>query len=579
MREPPSTIAPESADFWTHLSGVPALLRRDVNFSSYLGARVLMFAAVTGSGFFTVYALRVLRAPAADVGVFTALLLAGQMFGQLALGSIADRAGHRLVLLVGACSILLMNVLALSATSLTAFSVVFVLNGLLNAAIQVSAGNVLLEFAPTPQQSPTYIGIERTCLAPFGFALPLVGGLLIDALGYAFVFALSAAFSVACAAALLAVRDPRKARLLSFEIGGVRDSPPKPPLNRSIAIGRSRMAVTSRRVILKSRPVGAPKPGDFALVEAPVPGVGDGEILTRTIYLSLDPYMRGRISGVKSYAKGVDPGELMVGGTVGEVVESKHPAFKPGDIVQGYDGWQTHAVSKGVGARKLDPSQAPISTALGVLGMPGMTAYVGLLDIGRPKAGETVVVSAASGAVGAVVGQIAKLKGCRVVGIAGAKDKCDYVVSELGFDACVNYKTDDLGAALRAACPNGIDVYFENVGGDIAEAVLQLVNPFARIPLCGLISQYNATGAVSGPNWRALLTNRVLVQGFIVSDHLDRMPAFLADVGAWVREGRVKFREDIVDGLENAPGAFIGLLQGKNFGKMLVRVGEDWTRR
>jgi hypothetical protein len=205
------------------------------------------------------------------------------------------------------------------------------------------------------------------------------------------------------------------------------------------------MAVTARRIVLKTRPVGAPTPTDFSLIEAPVPSPGDGEILTRTIYLSLDPYMRGRISGVKSYAKGVDPGDLMVGGTVGEVIESKHPGFKAGDLVQGYDGWQTHGISKGVGVRALDPKQAPISTALGVLGMPGMTAYVGLLDIGQPKPGETVVVSAASGAVGAVVGQIAKIKGCRVVGIAGGKDKCEYVVNELGFDACVDYKPHDSG--------------------------------------------------------------------------------------------------------------------------------------
>ena len=338
-------------------------------------------------------------------------------------------------------------------------------------------------------------------------------------------------------------------------------------------------AVTSRRVLLKSRPVGLPKASDFEIVEQPVPGLNDGEILCRTIYLSLDPYMRGRISGVKSYAKGVDPGDLMVGGNVSQVVESKHPGCKAGDIVGVSTGWQTYAVANGAGARKLDPTAAPISTALGVLGMPGMTAYVGLLDIGQPKPGETVVVSAASGAVGAVVGQLAKLKGCRAVGIAGAKDKCDYVVRELGFDACVNYKTDALGPALAAACPNGIDVYFENVGGDVAEAVVQLLNPFARIPLCGLIAQYNATAPVSGPSWRALLTNRVLVKGFIVSDHLDRMPAFLAECTTWVREGKLKFREDIVDGLENAPAAFIGLLQGKNFGKMLVRVGDDPTRR
>jgi NADPH-dependent curcumin reductase CurA len=337
-------------------------------------------------------------------------------------------------------------------------------------------------------------------------------------------------------------------------------------------------ALTARRVILKSRPVGMPKPTDFDVVEAPVPAPREGEIVCRTIYLSLDPYMRGRISGLKSYAKGVDPGDLMVGGTVGEVVESKNPSFKPGDFVQGYDGWQTHGVSTGAGVRKLDPRQAPISTALGVLGMPGMTAYVGLLDIGQPKPGETVVVSAASGAVGAVVGQIAKIKGCRVVGVAGAKDKCDYVVQELGFDACVNYKTDDLVSALQAACPQGIDVYFENVGGAVLDAVMTLVNPFARIPLCGLISQYNSPTPVPGPTWRLLLFNRILVKGFIVSDHLDRMPAFLADCGKWIRDGSLKYREDIVDGLASAPEAFIGLLQGKNFGKMLVKVGQDPTR-
>lgn len=337
-------------------------------------------------------------------------------------------------------------------------------------------------------------------------------------------------------------------------------------------------ALTTRRIVLRKRPVGAPKPADFELVESPVKAPADGEILCRTIYLSLDPYMRGRISGMKSYTKGVDPGELMVGGTVSEVLESKHPGFKSGDFVQGYDGWQSHAVSKGVGVRTLDPARAPISTALGVLGMPGMTAYVGLLDIGQPKPGETVVVSAASGAVGAVVGQIAKLKGCRAVGIAGGKDKGEYVVNELGFDACVDHKSGDLVTALQAACPKGIDVYFENVGGDVLAAVLKLINPFARIPLCGLVSQYNATEMPAGPNWGVLLVNRVLVKGFIVSDHLARMPAFLADVGTWVLEGKIKYREDVVQGLENAPAAFIGLLAGKNFGKLIVKVGEDPTR-
>ena len=339
------------------------------------------------------------------------------------------------------------------------------------------------------------------------------------------------------------------------------------------------MAMTARRVVLKSRPVGAPKPGDFSIVESPVPAPGDGEILTRTIYLSLDPYMRGRISGVKSYAKGVDPGDLMVGGTVGEVLDSKHPGFKAGDLVQGYDGWQTHGVSKGVGVRKLDPGQAPISTALGVLGMPGMTAYVGLLDIGQPKPGETVVVSAASGAVGAVVGQIARIKGCRVVGIAGGKDKCAYVEKELGFDACVDYKQGDLTAALQAACPKGIDVYFENVGGEVLAAVLKVINPFARIPLCGHIAQYSATDLPPGPNLGIVVGMRVKIQGFIVSDHGDRLADFLRDTSAWVREGRIKYREDIAEGLESAPQAFIGLLAGKNLGKQLVRVAPDPTRR
>src|SRR2546422_3701885 len=338
-------------------------------------------------------------------------------------------------------------------------------------------------------------------------------------------------------------------------------------------------AVTSRRVILKSRPLGAPRPSDFDLVQAPVPAPKSGEILCRTIYLSLDPYMRGRISGVKSYAKGVDLGELMVGGTVSEVMESRHPDFKAGDLVQGYDGWQTHAVSSGAGVRRLDPAQAPISTALGVLGMPGMTAYVGLLDIGRPKAGETVVVSAASGAVGSVVGQIAKLKGCRAVGIAGSEEKCRFVVDTLGFDACVNHRSGDLVGALRLACPSGIDVYFENVGGAVLDAVLRLVNPGARIPLCGLVSQYNATEPVRGPDLRPVLVNRVTIRGFIVSDHSDRQADFLTEMTRWVREGRVRYREDVVEGLEQAPRALIGLLDGRNFGKVIVRVGPEPARR
>jgi NADPH-dependent curcumin reductase CurA len=331
----------------------------------------------------------------------------------------------------------------------------------------------------------------------------------------------------------------------------------------------------SRQIVLRSRPVGMPRPTDFDLVETRVAPPTDGEVLCRTIYLSLDPYMRGRISGARSYAQSVEPGQVIVGATVGEVLESRCPGLAAGDIVLGYDGWQSHAVSRGAGLRKLDPKQAPISTALGVLGMPGMTAYVGLLDIGQPRAGETVVVSAASGAVGSAVGQIAKIKGARAVGIAGSPDKCDYVVRELGFDACVNYKTGDLAAALRAACPGGIDVYFENVGGDVLRAVMTLLNQNARIPFCGLISEYNATESVPGPNLRPLLFNRVLIKGFIVSDHMARLGEFLKDCGGWVREGRLKYREDVVAGLDRAPEAFIGLLQGRNFGKLLVRVGED----
>src|SRR5881396_2106558 len=276
-------------------------------------------------------------------------------------------------------------------------------------------------------------------------------------------------------------------------------------------------SLLNRQVLLRRRPTGEPKVSDFELAEAPVPPPGDGEFLCRTIYLSLDPYMRGRMNDAKSYAQPVELGTPMVGGAVSEVIASNNASFPTGSFVVGPTGWQAYALSRGAGARKLDPKAAPLSTALGVLGMPGMTAYVGLLDIGQPKPEETVVVSAASGAVGSAVGQIAKIKGCRAVGIAGSQDKCDYVVRELGFDACVNYRTGDLVQALRKTCPTGIDVYFENVGGDVQRAVLQLINLNARIPLCGLISEYNAVEPPSGPNWRPLLINRALIKGFIVS--------------------------------------------------------------
>jgi NADPH-dependent curcumin reductase CurA len=288
--------------------------------------------------------------------------------------------------------------------------------------------------------------------------------------------------------------------------------------------------------------------------------------------------MRGRMSDAPSYAASVNVGDVMCGHTVSEVIDSRNPDFSKGEFVTGYDGWQAYGVSSGKELRKLNPKAVPISTAIGVLGMPGMTAFVGLMDIGQPKPGETVVVSAASGAVGAVVGQLAKVKGCRAVGIAGSPDKCKYVVDELGFDACINYKTDDLVPALKAACPAGVDIYFENVGGAVFAAILRVINRGARIPLCGIISEYNATGHPAGPNLRPLLVNRAMMKGFIVSDHVDRAPAFLQEVAPLVMSGRIKFREDIVDGLDNAPEAFIGLLKGKNFGKLMVRVSPDPTR-
>jgi NADPH-dependent curcumin reductase CurA len=331
----------------------------------------------------------------------------------------------------------------------------------------------------------------------------------------------------------------------------------------------------NRQIRLKSRPAGMPTADNFETVDVAMPALADGDVLRRTTYLSLDPYMRGRMSDGPSYAASVNLHDVMCGHTVSEVVASRHSGFSAGDVVAGYDGWQQYAASNGTDLRKLDPSGVPVSTAIGVLGMPGATAYVGLLDIGQPKPGETVVVSAASGAVGSIVGQLAKIHGCRAVGIAGSPDKCRYVVDELGFDACINYKTDDLVPALQAACPNGVDVYFENVGGKVFAAVLRVINRGARIPLCGMISEYCATSDPGGPNLRPLLVHRATIKGFIISDHFDRFPAFLKEVTPLVRDGRIKYREDIVDGLESAPSALIGLFEGKNFGKMLVRVAPD----
>ena len=339
------------------------------------------------------------------------------------------------------------------------------------------------------------------------------------------------------------------------------------------------MTDSARRIVLASRPVGEPKPSDFRLEEYPVPQPGPGQVLLKTKWLSLDPYMRGRMSDAPSYAKPVGIDEVMEAGTVSEVVASNSDKFAKGDIVLSRAGWQTHALSDGSGLRKLDPKLAPVSTALGVLGMPGMTAYTGLLEIGKPQAGETVVVSAASGAVGAVVGQIARIKGARAVGIAGGAEKCKYVKDELGFDECVDHRDPALAEKLKAACPKGIDVYFENVSGAVWDAVFPLLNPFARIPVCGLIAQYSATEFPdmkykTSQIFRAVLTKRLTIRGFIVMDFWGRFDDFIRDVPQWIKDGRIKYREDIAEGLENAPAAFMGMLKGKNFGKQLVRVAE-----
>lgn len=340
------------------------------------------------------------------------------------------------------------------------------------------------------------------------------------------------------------------------------------------------MSEVNRRIVLAARPHGRPGAENFRLEESPVPEPGAGELLSRTIYLSLDPYMRGRMSDAPSYTPPVALGAVMTGGTVGRVVKSNLDGFAPGDVVVGHGGWQDFALFKVGEVRKVDPAQAPVSTALGVLGMPGMTAYTGLHEIGRPQAGETLVVAAASGAVGAVVGQIAKIKGCRVVGVAGSRAKCDYVVNELGFDACLDHHAGDFAEALAAACPKGVDVYWENVGGQVFEAVLPLLNRFARIPVCGLIAWYSATEPPTGPDrtpllFRSILTKRLTFRGFIVWDFAALEDQFRREVGQWLREGRLRYREDVRDGLEQAPQAFMDLLEGGNFGKLLVRVAPD----
>ena len=336
-------------------------------------------------------------------------------------------------------------------------------------------------------------------------------------------------------------------------------------------------AQKSKHVVLASRPEGAPTPDNFRIEEAELPPLKDGEVLLRIVYLSLDPYMRGRMNAGKSYSSATEIGTVMEGGTVAKVIESRHEKFAPGDLVLSFSGWRTHAVAKGSTLRKLDPSAAPPSTALGVLGMPGFAAYSGLLTLGRPAAGETIVVAAASGPVGSVVGQIARIKGARAVGIAGGPKKCAFVRDELGFDAAVDHRAHDFAAQLAAACPNGIDVYFENVGGAVWDAVFPLLNNFGRVPVCGLVSQYNTSGPGAGPDRVPLLMQEILaksltLRGFTQREFIDQRPAFYKEMANWIETGRVRYREDFVDGLEAAPEALIGLLEGRNFGKLIVRV-------
>ena len=322
----------------------------------------------------------------------------------------------------------------------------------------------------------------------------------------------------------------------------------------------------NKRVLLASRPVGAVTESNFRIDEAPVPKPAEGEVLVRNLWLSLDPYMRGRMSDAKSYVKGVDIGEVMVGQTVGEVVESRHPKLNVGDLVLTQLGWQLYGATRE--ATKIDPSRAPASYYLGLVGMPGLTAYFGLKELGQPKPGETVVVSAASGAVGSVVGQLAKLWGARAVGIAGGREKCAYVREELGFDACIDYKDGPVREQLK----QGVDVYFDNVGGEILDTVLARMNLFGRVVVCGMISDYNSTDPYRVRNWRAILVNRLRVQGMIVFDWKDRYGEALKELSGFLAQGKLRYRESVVQGLENAPRGLMDLLNGKNFGKQLVKL-------
>jgi len=336
-------------------------------------------------------------------------------------------------------------------------------------------------------------------------------------------------------------------------------------------------AQKNHEIRLKRRPAGMPAPGDFELAETVVPACGPGQVLVRNSYMSVDPYMRGRMTDRESYVPPFQIGEVLSGGAVGQVVESNNPAWKKGDYVSNFSGWREWFVSGGGEFQKIDPSLAPIQAYLGALGMPGLTAYAGLLKVGELKDGERVFVSAASGAVGAIVCQIAKNKGCYVVGSAGSDEKCDWLVKEGGCDKAINYKkAGPLAAAVKAAFPQGIDVYFENVGGEHLDAALINMRMNGRIPVCGMIAQYNATTPPPGPaNIVMVIPMRIMIKGFIVSDYGNMTPQFLADMGKWTKEGKMKWRETILDGIAKAPEAFIGLFKGDNFGKALVRVGPD----
>ena len=332
----------------------------------------------------------------------------------------------------------------------------------------------------------------------------------------------------------------------------------------------------NQRVTLAARPVGYPKESDFSIVEEPIPELRDGQVLVRVLWLSLDPYERGRMNEAQTYATSVPIGGTMVGGTVGRVVSSRRDDLPVGEYVEGSLGWQSYAVSEGHNLRRVDASAAPLSTALGVLGMPGLTAYFGLFEVGRPQPGDTVVVSAASGAVGAVVGQLAKIAGCHVVGIAGTQQKIDYIVDELGFDAGVNYKVPGFRNDLAAVCPDGVDVYFDNVGGDVTDAVIDILADRARVALCGQISQYNLAEPEMGPrNLRSLVGKQVRIEGFLVHQFAGKAEVARSRLTRWVLDGRLKYREDIVVGLSNAPKALIGMMHGANFGKLLVKVSEE----